>query len=557
MKSEDPLLRSPDPPRSHLLERLGARGHEQYFDLVVVGGGITGAGIFREAARRGIRVLLVEKSDFAGGTSSCSSKMVRGSLGMPGAGSLRRSRQVLQEKDMLLEKAPGLVRPLSCAFSRYEGEMLKGWRLHVSLQARGLLAGRRISRMYGPADWRMMVPGLPEERLRGGVLYEDAVTDDARLVLQVIATGRRDGGLALNYTRVCGLMRDSRGYVRGVYLQAGDQQGITQVRTAVVVDATGFGGLSAPAGEPPVYNRPLRRGSHLILPAWRLPVAHGISLEEPGHPRPVMVFPWEGVTVVGCSETDHDGSPDAPPAITTGESDRLLEMVNRHFPGPGLSEADLIGSWSALWPDLPGDTRSRLREDKGLVTVGGANLTDFRLVAIRVLQRAAPGLRGFSLADHREPIAETDPPQGERPGAWSGREGLVSACHGGRVGRWLAGAAAHLRRPFPGTVVLRGEVVIAAHDRDVQHLDDLLLRRTRLGLVLADGGLSLRAELEQLCRLPLGWNRSRWRQEWQRYSVIRAGLFGVPGQGPCPPPPEPPPLPPELATPRPEFLGLS
>ncbi|WP_409437978.1 glycerol-3-phosphate dehydrogenase/oxidase [Pseudomonas aeruginosa] len=275
----------------------------QEWDLIVVGGGISGAGILREAARRGWRCLLLEQRDFAWGTSSRSSKMVHGGLRYIAKGQWRLTRDSVRERQRLLGEAPGLVEPLSFVMAHYRGGF-PGPRLFGGLlSVYDALAGRRNHRFYDAAALRYLAPGLKEQRLLGGTRFFDAVTDDARLVLRVLAEARHDGGEAFNGMRVRELLREG-GQVVGLRAEDRESGELFDFRCRALALATGAWAdeLRQPGGSEHI--RPLR-GSHLLLPAWRLPVAHAFSFMHATDRRPVFVFPWEGATVVGTTDLDH------------------------------------------------------------------------------------------------------------------------------------------------------------------------------------------------------------------------------------------------------------
>ncbi|MEE9366451.1 MAG: FAD-dependent oxidoreductase, partial [Dehalococcoidales bacterium] len=198
---------------SNLTEGDSQGLHE--WDVLVIGGGITGAGILREAARRGLSVALIEQRDFAWGTSSRSSKMVHGGLRYLAAGQWKLTRDSIRERERLLREAPGLVDPLGFLFSDYRGRMPGRWSFNALLTVYDLLARRWSHRYYAAQDYTLLVPHIALTGLKGGIQYSDAITDDARLVFRVIREAQRDGGLALNYVaadhlitkgeRVCGV----------------------------------------------------------------------------------------------------------------------------------------------------------------------------------------------------------------------------------------------------------------------------------------------------------------------------------------------------------------
>ncbi len=274
--------------RAQALPELAARD----WDLIVVGGGITGAGILREAARRGWRCLLVEQRDFAWGTSSRSSKMVHGGLRYIAKGQFGLTRDSVRERQRLLGEAPGLVDPLSFIMPHYQGGFPGPRVFGTLLSLYDALAGRRNHLFHRLEELRYLAPGLKEDRLLGGTRFQDAVTDDARLVMRVLGEARAEGGEALNGLKVIELDRRD-GRVQGLVAEDRESGERFTFRSRAVALATGAWADALRQKHGSEHIRPLR-GSHLLLPAWRLPVTHAFSFMHGQDKRPVFVFPWEG-----------------------------------------------------------------------------------------------------------------------------------------------------------------------------------------------------------------------------------------------------------------------
>ncbi|NQD91697.1 glycerol-3-phosphate dehydrogenase/oxidase, partial [Pseudomonas sp. CrR25] len=467
---------------------------ERDWDLIVIGGGISGAGILREAARRGWKCLLLEQRDFAWGTSSRSSKMVHGGLRYIAQGQFGLTRDSVRERQRLLQEAPGLVDPLSFVMPHYRGGF-PGPRLFGGLLALyDALAGKRNHLYYPLQELRYLAPGLKEHGLLGGTRFFDAVTDDARLVLRVLGEARADGGEALNGLQVIELLREDDG-VAGVLAEDRESGRRLRFRSRAVVQATGAWAdqLRRKCGAERI--RPLR-GSHLLLPAWRLPVAHAFSFMHAADRRPVFVFPWEGATVVGTTDLDHREPLDQDARISAAELEYLLAACAQQFPSAAIEAKDVLSTWAGVRPvvsdgegDKPPSDEKRehaLWVEPGCVTLAGGKLTTFRLLALEVL-RACAGFVGKAVDDRgmavfRPCLVPTLPqlsPAQQRRLA-------------GRHGPALPGLAALLAQVggerVAGTETLWVELAWAAQNELVLHLDDLLLRRTRLGLLLPQGG---------------------------------------------------------------------
>ncbi len=507
-------------------------------DVLVIGGGIAGAGVALEAARAGARVALVEARDFASGTSSRSSKLVHGGLRYIAQGQVGLTRESVRERNALLHDAPGLVQPLRFLLPVRRGDKNGRRLLGIGLALYDAFAGRRTRAWYEVPALLERVPPLGAQDLLGGWSYLDAQTDDARLVLRVLAEACRHGAQVLNHVRVEALTHGNRG-VDGAALHdtLGNQRFAVQARC--VVNATGVwadelrGGLGR---EPKL--RPLR-GSHLLLPAWRLPVAQAVAFFHPKDGRPVFALPWEGATLVGTTDLDHREPLDREPGITPGELHYLLQALQHQFPALGLGAADVVSTWSGVRPvvasgqavDPSKEAREHLVvEEGGLVTVTGGKLTTFRSSAVQAL----------ALAAHRVPALKAVRPDAQvfAPVPMV----AVQAMHGlpaDLAQRWLSRFGAHAPEvracaldgeldTIAPTDIAWAELRWACRSECVGHLDDLLLRRTRLGLLLRDGAAALLPRIKPIVQQELRWDEFRWEVEEQRYRELIARCYAVP-----------------------------
>jgi glycerol-3-phosphate dehydrogenase len=506
---------------------------EREWDLLVIGGGITGAGVLLEAARRGMSALLVEQRDFAWGTSSRSSKLVHGGLRYLAEGKVRLTRESVREREALLRAAPGLVEPQGFAFADYGSGKRRSFLLGLSLY--DLFAGRRERHWCDADEFAMLAPNVRRAGLQGAVVYTDAKTDDARLVLRVLREAQRHGGAAANYI-VARSALYSGDKVTGAIVRDAVDGGEYEVRARLVVDATGVwaGTLGSAVGAPKL--RPLR-GSHLVLPAWRLPLAQSISLMHPVDGRPVFAFPWEGVTLVGTTDVDHGDGMEREAAITRHELDYLLAALQVQFPQLGLNEADVLATFAGVRPVIAhGGAGSPSKEGRehvvwtepGLVSVTGGKLTTFRAIALDVLRHARDQLPGWHDMPCRQPVF--DPvaiPTAPRrlPRAVLRR---LAGRYGEHAQALLDAARPAELEPIPGTETLWAELRWAARAEAVQQLDDLLLRRTRLGLQLRAGGAAVLDRVRAICQLELGWSDRRWDQEVRRYSALWSSHYSLP-----------------------------
>lgn len=527
--------------RKDLLDTLKT-GHHQ-FDVVVIGGGITGAGVAREAAGSGLRTLLVEQKDFAWGTSSRSSKMVHGGLRYLGSGHFRLTRDALRERQRLMSEAPGLIEPLRFIMPHFRHQFPGPRVFQLLLAVYDRIAGLRSRQLLTRSDSQQWVPGLTTDNLAGASVFTDAVTDDARLVQRIIAEARRDGALCLNYTRATEIHR-TNGKVSGLRLQPDEADQAFDVPCPLVINATGAWAdrlQTATADQPTMSIRPLR-GSHLVLPWWRLPVSCSVSLLHPDDKRPVFAFPWEGMTVLGTTDLDHADDLDTEPRITREEIDYLLKISSRLFPSSAITASDILSSWAGIRPVVSnGASKSpskenrehELREDQGLISIAGGKLTTFRKIAREALARGLGDREATILRVDQLPVFAPGPdlPRPQQLGHQNWKR--LKGYYGPDLEAMLAGGPQE-QVTVGGTVLslLWAELYWACRNEDIQHLDDLLLRRTRLGLITPDGARALLPDLKAHCQPLLGWDDTRWAQEEARYVRIRNSAYGLPAEEP-------------------------
>ena len=527
------------PARAQALAQLPGR----LWDLVVIGGGISGAGVAQQAARAGWSVLLVEQRDFAWGTSSRSSKLVHGGLRYLKQGDWKTTRQSVRERERLLREAPALVQPQSFLLPDWGASATQRWLMQAGLALYDRLAGQRGHFRADLPATRMLAPGLAPAGLRGALVFRDAKTDDARMVLRVLQEARLLGAVTLNDVQAGGLQAGAAGGGMTLALRDALTGTPCSVRARCVVNATGAWADRLRAGSRPLL-RPLR-GSHLIVPFWRLPVAQSISLPHPRDGRPVFLYPWEGATLIGTTDLDHHAGLDEEARITPEEVRYLLDAVRHAFPQAGLTPADVLSCHAGVRPVVDDGqgaasraTREHVvRDDAGLITLAGGKLTTFRPMAQDALALAARHV-GKPFAADDAPVLT---PASALDARWSAavRERLQSR-YGSCAAALCAGARAGDLQSVAGTPTLWLELDIAARHEAVHHLDDLLLRRTRLGLLLPHGALGLLEPLRRRCAPLLGWSAQRWDDEVARYRALVASAYALPdmpergGAGPEP-----------------------
>jgi glycerol-3-phosphate dehydrogenase len=392
----------------------------------------------------------------------------------------------------------------------------------------------------------MLAPHISPRGLQGGFRYGDAQTDDARLVIRVIQEAVAAGGRAVNYAWVQDLLVEEEPQgcrrVTGVRVVDGITGTQVEAHARAVINATGAWAdrLREQVGGARRI-RPLR-GSHLLFPLWRLPVAQAVSFLHPVDRRPVFIFPWEGVTLVGTTDMDYDGSLQDDPAISPEETAYLMAAVEAQFPSLGITLDDVVSTYAGVRPVIgsgkinPSDEARDhvVWQENGLLTVTGGKLTTFRLIGLDVLKALRQQLPGMPPADsHMAVLDRVDLgaldavlPQG-CPLDDEARRRLVGR-YGADAVRLVKAAPAGELNPIPGTRVLWAELRWAARAEGAVHLDDILLRRVRLGLLLPGEGASLMPAIRAVCQAELGWDDRRWEAEESAYLDLWRRCYSVP-----------------------------
>jgi glycerol-3-phosphate dehydrogenase len=498
--------------RAEHLAALGARE----FDLLVIGGGITGCGIAREAALRGLSVALVEKSDFASGTSSRSSRLIHGGVRYLEHGQIHLVFESSAERRGLLRLAPHLVRPLAFTWPVYDGARISRWKLDIGLTVYDALAlfrnvkrHRRLSRtgVLGRE------PGLAPGGLRGGALYYDASTNDARLTLANAVGAAESGAIVLNHARTGALLvRDGRVYGARVEDVLSDKS--VDVRAAVVVNATGPWSDDVRALDPLNDSRSGgkaiqgSKGTHIAIPRERIGNHDALTLLSPVDGRVMFVLPDGDFAIVGTTDTFTMSSPDDVRA-SVEDVTYLLATANAFFPAARLTRGDVVAAWAGIRPLLPagGDTPGAASREhavtvsaSGLVSISGGKLTTYRVMAADVLRvagrtlgRSRNGVRNITLPGGDVDSFEALVADATRE---TGNPTLGAHLAGSYGSRWRAvwhevrsdGGDHHVADGRPYTI---GELRYCARSEMARTLGDLLIRRTRLAFECRDHGASV------------------------------------------------------------------
>jgi glycerol-3-phosphate dehydrogenase len=528
----------------------------QTFDVLVVGGGINGAGIARDAAMRGLHTALVERSDFASGTSSRSSKLIHGGLRYLEQGHIRLVLEAVRERERLQRLAPHLVRPQEFIFPMYRGGRLGPLKLAAGLWAYDLLAGFwnvRRHRMLCAEEVVAAEPALRRDGLRGAGQYWDCRTDDARLVLETVLAAGREGAVVISYAEVAAFVKEG-GRITGARVADRLGTGEVVVHARVVVNAAGpwVDKVAALDGPAPRRLR-LTKGVHVVVPRERVGNRAALVLHAVSDGRVMFAIPWGEHCLVGTTDTDHPGGPDEEPTVEPADVSYLLDTVNHYFPAARLRPGDVVSAFAGLRPlvaprgkaTLSPSSVSREQEivtsTSGLVSIAGGKLTTYRLVAAAVVERVIEVLRGAGDTRRfgRSRTAEVPLPGGtvapDRVAAAlsSNGHGLAPAVVGHLAHRYgsrldellelLARDRALAEPIVPGLPDPRAEVVEAVEQEWAVTLDDVLRRRTQVALRDAAEGAEVADEVAALMAAPLGWDTEARRAAAEGYTgAVRA-----------------------------------
>ena len=497
--------------REGRLDRL----KREEFDLVVIGGGINGAGIARDAAMRGFRVALVEKGDFASGTSSKSSKLIHGGIRYLQTGDFRLVRTACRERDLLRRRlAPHLVQPLAFLFPVYSGDPVGLLALTAGMWLYDTLAifrNIRRHRMLTRRRTLALEPDLRAEGLRGAAFYYDCFTDDARLTLETVLAAEEEGAITINYLELQDFVKEG-GRLVGAHLRDRLGRLELEVRAHRVVNATGpwadrVRRLDDPAAKPCLR---LTKGVHVVVTRERAGHTQAVVMHSPRDRRILFAIPWGAHSIIGTTDTDFAGEPDE--AVPDGaDVQYLLEAANWFFPAAKLRPADVVSSYAGLRPLVASDTEQNpsalSREEEvleslsGLITLAGGKLTTYRWVAAEVVQLISKQLgvtarkRRGSFVSAERPLPggrSIDPACMARELSSSDRYGLTPEQMNHLVTRYgsrtpevvqLLRDDGELKQALvPGMPDIWAEAAFAVQKEMAVRSEDILFRRTHLAL---------------------------------------------------------------------------
>ncbi len=540
--------------RTSQWNRLGAD-----VDVLVVGGGITGCGIARDAARRGLTTALVEARDFAYGTSSRSSKLVHGGLRYLEQFEFHLVFEAVSERRVLMDIAPHLVLPLGFVFPVYATSRQALWKVNAGMwiyDGLSRFSSPKIHRKLSKADVQKVEPVLRSDDLKGAPLYYDCSTDDARLTLENAIDAIQCGATVVSRAKVRGFLKDDSGRVNGAVVEDTVTGELREIKAKVVINATGPWtdrtlAMSGAREAGPLL-RPTK-GVHIVVDRTRLPVNNAVVCFHPTDGRVLFAIPWGDRTYVGTTDTDFEGDT-SECCATLADIDYLLDASNSYFPAAALVREDVVSTWAGLRPLIRPPEANGMNESKvsreheihvgadGIVTIAGGKLTTYRRMAGEVVDTAVK-----QLAAHGGLPAKLGPSGTERdalPGAvgWPAEDPVntliasVRAASGDKLSDVTAAglvqtygtravALAGLVKVdpsrgaplVPGRWEILAQVDWAVDEEMACGVSDVLVRRTQLFYRDADQGLGCAAVVGACLGAKLGWDAVRTAESVDAY----------------------------------------
>ncbi len=504
------------------------------WDAIIIGGGITGAGIFQQLAAMGYQVLLIDQADFAFGTSSRSSKLVHGGLRYLANAQFHVTYESVRERERLQKQFPHLVKPLRFVIPVYEryshgvGTFRFGLSLYDIFGSKwqhGALSTDIIREQYSP---------IQKDGLHSLLYYYDAEVDDARLVLRVIQEGIALGGYARNYCKAVKLLKDPSGKIESIVVKDARSGKESELQASVFINATGpwTDDLRSQMIDEKVIRK--LRGSHILLPREKLPVNSAFTIFHPSDGRALFVIPWQGTTMVGTTDLDHpeifeQEKPE--PFMTYEEMVYLLEATNALFPKAKITKSDIISSFAGLRPivtmgEMAPSKASRIHkifQEENLFSIAGGKLTTYQRMARDLIKRIL-----LHLPSHPDRPTMTRRSV-SKPIQMNEQQFLhLQGIYGDILGQFLQDSQSDELLYLAGTAVSPAELRWAARHEMVYSLSDLLLRRTRIGLTCKQGGSEHFSTVKRITKQELGWTDKEWEHQVDAYRNLWKHCYSIP-----------------------------
>ncbi len=523
------------------------------YDIAIIGGGINGAGIARDAAQRGLKVILFEKDDYGAGTSSKSSKLIHGGLRYLKTYEFALVHESVSERYVQSKVAPHLVRPLPFLIPIYKGNKPGLFVMNIGLWLYDLLAlfrAHKVHKTYRNGKRLLqMEPKLKRDGLKGGIEYYDCATDDARLVLENIIDAQALGATCHSHTAVTDVRKEGDFHKVSVQSRSGKKRSVTAKSVITAVGPwTDIANTELTLSERSKYLR-ATKGSHLIFPKELLPLERTVTVISPVDERVMFAIPWRDRTVIGTTDTDFNDIPDNC-HTNRADAEYLCASANGYFPGAELTPEKAISSWAGLRPLLRDDKAKNesavsrehkiFTQDDGVVLMAGGKLTTYRIMSKQCVDAAVKWLKKNKLVDSNA-IASSATKNRNLPGSKGieSRQELADltktvAAHFGdkKIGVHLVetygvnakkiiaicGDDQQLKSRIESDIpYIWGEVVYSCRHELPQTLTDILARRIPLLLTSVDCGRGSANQIASLAAKELSWTPARTASEIASY----------------------------------------
>ncbi|HJP85574.1 MAG TPA: glycerol-3-phosphate dehydrogenase/oxidase [Gemmatimonadaceae bacterium] len=490
---------------------------DRRFDLLVLGGGITGCGVARDAAMRGLSVALVERDDFASGTSGRSSRLVHGGIRYLEQGRLHLVYESIRERQTLLRIAPHLVTPLAFTWPIYRGARVGRSKLAAGLLLYQLMARGRSHRpsFLGVRKTLERESALQPAALTGSAVYYDAATDDSRLTLATAMSAMDSGAALANHARALRFLREhGRAIGAEVMSPLSGERG--EVRARVIVNATGVWQNAADAIE---HGTRLRgsKGVHIAVPRDRVGNRDAITMISFVDGRVMFCLPASAHTIIGTTDTWTDESPENVHAAPA-DVDYLLRSANSYFPSARLTRGDVVSAWAGIRPLIASSSNdptsasrehSIAKDESGVISVTGGKLTTYRSMAAEVVDRVQEAL-------------------GQRPRSAPTDEVVLAGGDRAREVARIARQSPQLAHSLSDSLSYTGaDLVYAVSHEMAKTLSDLLIRRTHVAFETRDHGQSVAPRAADIVAPLLGWDEATKRARISEYNADVERIFAI------------------------------
>lgn len=533
---------------------------QETFDLLIIGGGITGVGAAQDAASRGLKVALIERGDYAIGTSSRSSKLIHGGLRYLAQGNFRVTYESCAERALLQDLAPHLVKPMSFLVPIYR--LGHGLMVFAGLWLYDIVSLVKNSKFHKRVSAKkacQIVPLLEDKGLLVGYLYHDCQTNDSRLVMEVIKSASEYNAVSCNYMEARDLIKEQN-FIVGAKAKDLINDKEISIRAKQVINATGVWMDKMCQVDEPQSNQKVRpaKGVHITIERSRIPSEQALLFESAYNDgRSLFFIPWYEGIIIGTTDTDFKGSIDSPVA-SPEDIKYILESTNKVFPNAKLTNQDVLSSYAGLRPLIDEGNKSTkdisrehriFESDSGLISIAGGKLTTYRLMANQLMsfviksmkernlvQAVKPTitdklcLSGFSSGQTLESVQKEIFPKAEKLGLDRVVSDHLVEDYGFNAQEILSIVAENKKlsaRLTPKLPFIGAEVIYSVRAEQATHIDDFLVRRTRIAFLSQDQGTSVAPNVASLMKEELNWSQSQMETELHRYQESFATQYQI------------------------------